>query len=58
MAPRWFSPRRRRSDSRWMTVARVAWIGFLMVVCFLAGRSMVRHHFFSGGVLNYRMEHE
>jgi hypothetical protein len=41
-----------------MTVARVAWIGFLMVVCFLAGRSMVRHHFFSGGVLNYRMEHE
>jgi polyferredoxin len=58
MAPKRLFPRRRRSDPRWITVARVAWIAFLMVICFLAGRSMVKHHFFSGGVLNYRMEHE
>lgn len=43
--------------------AQPAWLGLVkflilvasMVFLFVMGQTMVRHHFFNGGALNYRM---
>jgi hypothetical protein len=38
----------------WIAWIKFVWIVLLTVVFFLLAQSMVRHHFFSGGALNYR----
>ena len=52
----------RRSDAdheehlpAWIGVGKFLLLAFFTVMLYLLGQSMVRHHFFSGGSLNYRM---
>jgi hypothetical protein len=42
------------SGSPWLGVARFVFLVLFVAMLFLLTRSMVRHHFFSGGQLNRR----
>lgn len=42
--------------SAWVGWIKAIWIAVLLVSCYLAGQSMVAHHFFDGGALNGRIE--
>jgi len=39
-------------NPRWLGFAKFLFIVFLTVTVFLLARSMLRHHFFSGGQMN------
>ena len=43
---------REEPNPPWVAFAKFLFIAFLTVMAFLLVRSMVRHHFFSGGQLN------
>ena len=44
----------RFDDPRWVGVIKFLFIVLFTVTCFLLVQSMVHHHFFTGGALNYR----
>lgn len=48
-----FDPK--HGGTRWMGWGRFVFLVVFVVVLYLLAASMVRHHFFSGGALNYRM---
>ncbi len=45
-------PDREEQNSPWLGVAKFLFIVFLAAIFFLLVRSMVGHHFFSGGQMN------
>jgi hypothetical protein len=51
---RWARQGSRDRDQRpWLGFARFLLLMFFVVMLFLLGESMVRHHFFTGGAMDY-----
>jgi fatty acid desaturase len=47
----WEQEEEERTPGYWWV--RLAWVVVLTVALYLLGRGMVRHHFFSGGAMDY-----
>ena len=47
----WEQEEKTRTVGYWWI--RFAWVMLLIVALYLLGRGMVRHHFFTGGAMNY-----